>query len=77
MLNNDIKEVGIVRDDEGGRRRVHQLCLEPLDNLSVHVVGRLVEKKDIGTLEHGTGKSQLHLPTTGKRGDRQCSQRAR
>ena len=34
------------------------------------MVGRLVEKNDIGILEHGTGKSQPHLPTTRKGGER-------
>jgi len=70
MLNNVIKEAGIMRDKDGDARRVDQVLLEPLDILSVHVVGRLVEKKDIEILEHGTGKSQLHPPTIGKRGDR-------
>ena len=69
VLADVVQETRIVRHDDGSARRVLEVGLEPLDVLTIHMVGRLVEKENIGLLEHGTGKSQLHLPTTRERGD--------
>jgi len=52
MLNNVIKKPGIVRDDDGCAWRVDQVSLEPLDIVAVYEAGGLVEKKDIGIIEH-------------------------
>ena len=34
------------------------------------MVGRLIEQEDVSAEEHGAGKRELHLPTTGERADR-------
>jgi hypothetical protein len=34
------------------------------------MVGRLVEQKDVGSDEHGSGELELHLPSSGKRSNR-------
>jgi hypothetical protein len=33
------------------------------------MIGRLIEQQDIGLEQDSSGKSELHLPTTGKRSD--------
>ena len=69
VLDDVVKELAVVRDDDGGARGVDEVVLEPLDVLHVHVVGGLVEKENVGLLKDGTGKSQLHLPATREGGD--------
>lgn len=69
VLDDVVQELGVVGDDDGSARGGDEVVLEPCNVLDVHVVGGLVEQKDIGLLEDGTGKSQLHLPTTRQRGD--------
>jgi hypothetical protein len=64
VLDDVVQELAVVGDDNGCARRVHEVVLEPLDVLDVHVVGGLVEEQDIGLLEYGTSKRELHLPAT-------------
>ena len=64
VLDDVVEELGVVRDDDGCAGGGDEVVLEPSNVLDVQVVGRLIEKKNIGLLEDGTGKSQLHLPTT-------------
>jgi len=66
VLDDVVEELGVVRDDDGCAGGGGEVVLEPSNVLDVQVVGGLVEEKNIGLLEDGTGKSQLHLPTTGK-----------
>lgn len=69
VLDNVVKELAVVGDDDGRARGVDKVILEPLDVLHVKMVGGLVKQQDIGLLEHGTGKSQLHLPATRQSSD--------
>ncbi|CAG9977931.1 unnamed protein product [Clonostachys byssicola] len=69
VLADVVEEAGVVGDDDGGARGVDEVVLEPLDVLHVQMVGRLVQKQDIRSLEDGTAQSKLHLPTTGKSGN--------
>ncbi|PKS05983.1 hypothetical protein jhhlp_007816 [Lomentospora prolificans] len=69
VLGNVVEETSVVGHDDGGAGGVDEVVLEPLDVLHVQMVGGLVEEKDIGSLEDGTAKSELHLPTTGKGSD--------
>jgi hypothetical protein len=69
VLDDVVEELGVVRDDDGCAGGGDEVVLEPCNVLDVQVVGGLVEKKNIGLLEDGTGKSQLHLPTTGETTD--------
>ncbi|TLS26533.1 hypothetical protein PpBr36_04202 [Pyricularia pennisetigena] len=69
VLADVVEEARVVRDDDGGARRVLEVLLEPLHVLHVQVVGGLVEQQNVGGLEHGTAQSQLHLPTTRQSGD--------
>jgi hypothetical protein len=64
VLNDVVQELAVVGDDNGCARGVDEVVLEPLDVLDVHVVGGLVKKQDIGLLEYGTSKRELHLPPT-------------
>ncbi|SPQ23864.1 1521e1a3-eedc-455a-b5da-4054f20718a4 [Thermothielavioides terrestris] len=69
VLAHVVKEAAVVRDDDGSARRVDEVVLEPLHVHHVEMVGGLVQKKNIGSLEDGTAQGELHLPTTRERGD--------
>ncbi|GJC84785.1 hypothetical protein ColLi_07624 [Colletotrichum liriopes] len=65
-----VEEARVVRNDQTGNLGVGlEVGLEPGNVGNVQVVGRFVEQQDIGALEHGTGQSQLHLPSTRQRAD--------
>eukprot|EP00128_Syssomonas_multiformis_P003089 Colp12_sorted_trinity150504_noHs@15450 len=60
-----VKEARVVGDDQAGDiSETSEVVLKPLDVGDVEMVGGLVEEKDISLHEHGTGKLELHLPTT-------------
>ncbi|KAM3086346.1 hypothetical protein ACMFMG_012162 [Clarireedia jacksonii] len=69
VLANVVQETGVVRNDDRCARRVLEIFLKPLDVLDIQMVGRFVQKENIWSLENGTAKSQLHLPSTRKSGD--------
>lgn len=69
VLADAVEETRVVGDDDGSARRVLQVLLEPLNVLHIQVVGRLVEKQNVGVLEDSTAQSELHLPTTRQGGD--------
>ena len=50
-------------------REAGEVVLEPSDVDDVQVVGRLIEKQDVGLEEHGARKGELHLPATGQGAD--------
>ena len=50
-LGDVVEEVAVVRDDNHRSGVVAQRPLEPLDRLGVEVVGRLVQKEQIGALQ--------------------------
>jgi len=64
VLADVVKEAAVVGNNDGSARGVDEILLKPLDVLHIQMVGRLVEKKNIGCLKDGTAQSQLHLPTT-------------
>jgi len=70
VLDDVVKELGVVRHHDGSARGVLQVVLEPSDVLDVQVVGRLIKQENIGRLEDSTAESELHLPTTGEGSDR-------
>ena len=43
---------------------------EPRDAVHVDVVGRLIEEKQLGLLEHGAREGEAHAPAAGERADR-------
>lgn len=69
VLAHIVEEARVVRDDDGSARGGLEVILEPLNVLDIQMVSRLIEEKNIGSLEDGTAQSELHLPTTGKSGD--------
>ncbi|KAI6776795.1 hypothetical protein HG530_000740 [Fusarium avenaceum] len=64
VLADVVEETRVVRDDDGSASGVLEVLLEPFNVLHIQMVGRLVKKQNIGSLEDGTAQSQLHLPTT-------------
>ena len=64
-----IEKAGIVRHNDGGNiLEGVEVVLDPGNVDNVQVVGWLIEEKDIGLLKHGSGKSELHTPSTGEGG---------
>ncbi len=47
-LGQRVQERPIVADEHNGRARLGERVLHPLDRRQIHVVGRLVEQKDVG-----------------------------
>lgn len=64
VLDNVVKEAGVVGHHDGSAGGGLEVVLEPLNVLDVQVVGGLVEQENIGGLKDGTAQSELHLPTT-------------
>ncbi len=52
-----VKEVTVVSDGYHGAGILLEMLLKPVDALRVKVVGRLVEKKDVGLLEQEAAQS--------------------
>jgi hypothetical protein len=68
--DGSVKEIGIVRDNDGGTvGEGGEVVDQPSDVDDIQMIGRLVEQQDIGLEQDSSGKSELHLPTTGKRSD--------
>ena len=65
-----VKEARVVRNNQGSDVGVGlEVLLEPLDVGNIKMVGRFIEKEDIGAHQHGSGQGELHLPTTRQRAD--------
>lgn len=69
VLNHIVQEAAVVGNHDGSARGGAEVVLQPGDVLDIKMVGGLVEQKDVGFLEHGTGKGKLHLPATREGGD--------
>ena len=64
-----VEKAGIVRHNDGGNiLEGVEVVLDPGNVDDVQVVGGLIEEKNIGLLKHGSGKSELHAPSTGEGG---------
>jgi hypothetical protein len=62
-----VEEARVVRDDNGSAiGQASEVALQPGDVNDVEMVSGLIEQEDVSLEQHGTGKSQLHLPTTRK-----------
>ena len=59
-----VEEFGVVGDhDAGGVLERLDVSNDPLDVGDVQVIGWLVHEQDVGLLEHGSGKGELHSPS--------------
>jgi hypothetical protein len=68
--NGSVKEIGIVRDNDGGTvGEGGEVVDQPSNVDDIQMIGRLIKQQDIGLEQDSSGKSELHLPTTGKRSD--------
>jgi hypothetical protein len=62
-----VQESGVVRNNETGDVGMRlEVVLEPSDVGNIKMVSRFVQKENVSTLEHSSGQSQLHLPTSRK-----------
>ena len=64
-----VEEVAVVSDRNHRAGILLKVLLEPVDRLSVEVVGRLVEEEDIGLLEQEAAKSHAATLTTRESGN--------
>jgi hypothetical protein len=69
VLTDVIEETRVVGDDDGGDTTGVKVVDQPSNVDGIQMVGRLIKQQDIGLSEDGSGKSQLHLPSTRQRGD--------
>jgi hypothetical protein len=68
-----IEEARVVGDDDGSTSgQAGEVLLQPGDVNDVEMVRGLIEQEDVSLEQHGTSKSQLHLPTTGQTTDGMC-----
>jgi len=60
-----VEELGVVGDhDAGGVLERLDVSNDPLDVGDIQVIGWLIHEQDVGLLEHGSGKGELHSPST-------------
>ncbi len=64
-----VKEITVVCHGYDCARILLKMLLKPVDRFCIKVVGRLVEKQDIGLLEQQTAESHTAFLTTGKHSD--------
>ena len=69
VLADVVQETRVVGDDDGCAGGGLEVVLEPLDVLDIQVVGGLVKQQNIGVFEDGTGKGELHFPSTRQSSD--------
>ena len=59
-----IQEITVVRDNDNGIFKVNQKLLKPCNGIQIQMVGRLVQKQDIGIAEQSFGKQNLNFYVT-------------
>lgn len=69
VLTDLIEETRVMGDDNGGNLTGVEVVNEPSNVNGIQMVGRLIKQQNVGLSEDSSGKSELHLPTTRKRGD--------
>jgi hypothetical protein len=66
LVDRDIEEVAVVRDQQKRVRIVLQVFLEPVARLEIKMVRRFVEQQQVRLLQKQLGKRQAHLPSAGE-----------
>ena len=66
LVDGDVEEVAVVRDQDVGVGIVVQIVLEPVARFEVEVVGGLVEQQQAGLLQQQFGQRDAHLPAAGE-----------
>ena len=67
-LGHIVEEIAIVRDCHHRARVFLQVALEPCDRLRIEMVGRLIEKKQLGTLQQDLAQGYAPAFPAGERG---------
>ena len=66
LVDGDVEEVAVVRDEDEGVLVVGQVLLEPVARFEVEVVRGLVEEQQRGLLQKEFGERDAHLPAAGE-----------
>ena len=66
MGGNPIHEITVVRDEQQGAGVATQPVLQPQAGIKIQVVGRLIQKQQIGRPHQGLRQIQPDPPATGK-----------
>ena len=66
LVDGDVEEVAVVRDEDEGVGVVVEVVLEPVAGFEVEVVGGLVQKQEAGFLQEQLGERDAHLPAAGE-----------
>ena len=56
-----VQEIPVMRNDNDRIREINQKFLKPGDRIQIEVVGRLVQKKNVGIAEKGSRKQYLYF----------------
>ena len=66
FVNRVVEEVAVVAYEKETTRKIAKEFFEPFPGLDVKIVGRLVQKEDVGIDHEGFCKGDSHLPAAGK-----------
>src|SRR5580700_1699781 len=65
-IDGDIEKIAVVRDEDVAERIVIEIILKPVARFKIEMIGRFVEKQEIGLGEQQLGQRDAHLPSTAK-----------
>ena len=66
LVDRDVEEVAVVRDEDEGVLVVRQVFLKPVARFEIEMVRGLVEEKQRGFLKKKLGECDTHLPAAGE-----------
>ena len=66
LVDGDVEEVAVVRDEDEGVLVVVEIVFEPVAGFEIEVVGGLVEQQQGGLLQQQLGERDAHLPAAGE-----------
>ena len=66
LVDRDVEEVAVVRDQHERVRIVLQIFFQPVAGFEVEMVRRLVEQQQVGLLKKKLGEGEAHLPSAGE-----------
>ena len=66
LVDGNVEEVAIVRDQHEGVRIILQIFFQPVAGFKVEMVRGLVEQQEVGFLQQQLGQGEAHLPAAGE-----------
>ena len=66
LVDRDVQEIAVVRDQHEGERVIGQVLLQPVAGFQIQVIGGLVQQQQVRFFEQQLGQRDAHLPAAGK-----------